>query len=192
MLLVANAMEVLLAGCGGSRQEDGSSQQQQSDAAKIDSASGCAGYGSADLQQEGSGVVSNGKIAFERLPDGGPPPHDDIYVIDVDTAGICKLTSTAAEFQVSASPTWSPDGNKIVFYDKNAINVTNTDGSGLKKLTDTVPALSAHAWSPEGERIAFVKQSDPYVINADGTEWKRVALEVGPEGYLGAVSWGRG
>jgi hypothetical protein len=162
------------------------------------SAGGCAGYGSADLQQEGSGVVFNGKIAFERLPDGGTPPYDDIYVIDVDTAGICTLTSTAAEFQVSASPTWSPHGNKIASYDKNAINVTNTDGSGLKKLTDTVPVLSAHAWSPEGERIAFAKLSDLYVINADGTERKRVTLEVGPEsflgpeGFLGAVSWGRG
>jgi dipeptidyl aminopeptidase/acylaminoacyl peptidase len=86
-----------------------------------------------------------------------------IYLIDMATAGLRKLTSTGN------SPTWSPDGDKIAFYDKDAINLINPDGSEWKELTDAVPDQPAQAWSPDGERIAFVKQSDLYMINADGS-----------------------
>jgi len=111
---------------------------------------------------------------------------DGIYVINMDIAGLCQLTSTGI------SPTWSPDGNKIAFYDKDAINVINADGSVRKKLTDTAPAQSPAAWSPDGERIAFVKQADLYVINADGSGLRRLASKVAPEESGFAVSWGRG
>jgi Tol biopolymer transport system component len=98
-----------------------------------------------------------------------------IYVIDVDTTTICKLTSTAGQYGDTAAPAWSPDGNKIAFYDKEAINVINTDGSGQKELTDTVPDLSAPTWAPDGKRIAFVNQADLYVINADGSGLRPLA-----------------
>jgi len=104
-----------------------------------------------------------------------------IYVIDVDTAGICKLTSTAGQYHVSELPAWSPDGDKIAFYDKEAINVINADGTERKELTDTVSDPSAPAWAPDGKRIAFVKQGDLYVINADGSGLRRLANTTGPE-----------
>jgi len=92
-----------------------------------------------------------------------------IYVINVDGTGLYKLTSTAA------SPTWSPDGNKIAFYDKSAIYLINPDGSGRKELTGDIPDPTYPVWSPDGERIAFVKRSDLYVINADATGLRRLA-----------------
>jgi Tol biopolymer transport system component len=345
MLLAATAMAVLLAGCQRT-QQDGSSSQQQSRAASINSAGACTGSAGADLQQEGRGEVSNGKIAFSRAnadltsriyvidedgtnetrltdnplgaggpvwsPDGeqiafarrredpnptdiyvmdadgtnerpladnaamrfGPtwspdgkqiaylrspaespgvaddvymidengtnetrltqthsvpetstrlglpvwspagnkiafsssaitttPPSSDspesagastapaadmtgIYVIDVDTASICKLTSTAGQYGDTAAPAWSPHGNKIAFYDKEAIHVINTDGSGQKELTDTVPDLSAPTWAPDGKRIAFVNQADLYVINADGSGLRPLANTTENGDYL--------
>jgi Tol biopolymer transport system component/outer membrane murein-binding lipoprotein Lpp len=365
MVLGAAALAVLLAGCSRSQQEDRSNSQHgsgsqdgisswlQSEAADIDSAGACTGSAGADLQQEGRGEVSNGKIAFSRtnadltsrvyvidedgsnetgltdnLPSaGGPvwspdgeqiaftrqredptptdiyvmdadgtnerpladnpamrlgsawspdgaqiaflrspaestaydiymidedgtnerrltqthsepetstnlglpvwspdgnkiafsssaitttPPSSDspesagastapaadmtgIYVIDVPTAGICKLTSTAGQYQVSAAPAWSPEGNKIAFYDKEAINVINADGTERKELTDltdNVPDLSAPAWAPDGERIAFVNQADLYVINADGSGLRRLANTTVSSGSLPAWSPG--
>jgi Tol biopolymer transport system component len=126
------------------------------------------------------------KIAFSSSTITVTPPSSDspesasastapaaemtgIYVIYMDTAGLCKLTSTGD------SPTWSPDGDKIAFYDKEAINVINPDGSERKELTDAVPDQPAQAWSPDGERIAFVKQSDLYVINANSSGLRRLA-----------------
>jgi Tol biopolymer transport system component len=133
------------------------------------------------------------KIAFSSSAITTTPPSSDspestgpstapaadmtgIYVIDVDTAAICKLTSIAGPYQVSAgAPAWSPEGNKIAFYDKEAINVINTDGTQRKELTDTVSDPSDPAWAPDGKRIAFVKQGDLYVINADGSGLRRLA-----------------
>ena len=116
-----------------------------------------------------------------------------IYLIDMATADLCKLTSTGT------SPTWSPDGDKIAFYDKDAINLINPDGSERKELTDAVPDQPAHAWSPDGEKIAFPYPAAPgaagadlCVMNADGTEWKRVAVKVRPDEVPPAASWGKG
>ena len=96
-----------------------------------------------------------------------------IYVIDVDTAGLCKLTSTGT------SPTWSPDGNKIAFENAFAIYVINSDGSGQKELTNAVPTavpeLSPPVWAPDSERIAFAKKTDLYMRNADGSGLRRLA-----------------
>ena len=89
-----------------------------------------------------------------------------MYVIDMETADLCKLTSTVAPF------TWSPEGNKIAFSDNDAIYVINVDGTGRQELTRTGYSL---AWSPEGNKIAFVKQAGLYVTNPDGSGLRRLA-----------------
>jgi hypothetical protein len=86
----------------------------------------------------------------------------------------------AGQHRTNEAPAWSPDGNKIAFYDKDAINVINADRSGRKELTDTVPDLSAPAWAPDGERMAFVKRADLYVINANGSGLRRLANTTEP------------
>jgi TolB protein len=94
-----------------------------------------------------------------------------IYLINVDGTGLCKLTS--ADLVEDADPVWSPDGEKIAFYDNESINVINTDGSGRKKLARGASAV----WSPDGQKIAFVvnDSSDLHVINADGGGLRRLA-----------------
>ena len=94
---------------------------------------------------------------------------------------------------------WSPDGKRIAFvgqYDLD-LNVINADGSGRKRLANTisyysssdsssvVPSNAYPAWSPDSKKIVFFcpappgsKGRDLCMINADGTEWQRLALEV--------------
>ena len=98
-----------------------------------------------------------------------------IYLIKVDSTGLCKLTSVSEDnFLQGVGPVWSPDGNKLAFYDFGAINVINADGSGRKELTGS-NAPPQHAWSPDGQRIAFIDASSELsVINADGRGLRRL------------------
>jgi Tol biopolymer transport system component len=125
------------------------------------------------------------------------------YMINVDGNGLCKLASTELKGRGGDahvwSPAWSPDGEKIAFYDYDAFNVINADGTGRKELTKTVRAqpperdagLAQHVWSPDGTKIAFISESlgrsHLYVMDADVTNRTRLAIDVGE-----FVSWGSG
>jgi len=98
-----------------------------------------------------------------------------IYISNADGTGLCKLTSISDTHAGEAGPTWSPDGNKIAFYDPHAIYLINDDGTGRKALTGNILDPPLQAWSPDGERIAFVKGLKLYVVNADGTGMRRLA-----------------
>lgn len=61
------------------------------------------------------------------------------------------------------NPAWSPDGSQIVFQRNEPpvpgmweIYVVNSDGTGLRNLTNTPGSSEQHpAWSPDGKRIVF-------------------------------------
>jgi TolB protein len=120
---------------------------------------------------------------------------DPTYVINTDGSGRKPLVE-------GYSAVWSPDGQKIAFVTDSKLpnvwllHVINADGSGLRRLTNTIGApLPPPAWSPDGEKIAFPCSADPgatanalCVIMADGSEWKRISLKVAAA--IG-VSWGR-
>jgi Tol biopolymer transport system component len=190
MLLAATAMVVLLAGCGGRQQQDGSNSQhgsdshQQSEVARIDSAGECTGRGGTGQPQQSHGEVSNGKIAFERFTtSGNPPPDAALYLIDEDGTNETRLTSGAV-------PSWSPDGQKIAFVSiprdgkPSDIYVLDADGTNKVRVADDPAAGHGPAWSPDGEQIAFVRNvhnategsetaqtaQDIYVIDEDGTD----------------------
>jgi Tol biopolymer transport system component len=77
------------------------------------------------------------KVAF--ISKGRPDDPDAIYVANTDGSKRGKLTELASD---SADPSWSPDGEHIVFlnYGKNGyrILVMNKDGSGIR-LLDSSP-----------------------------------------------------
>lgn len=101
------------------------------------------------------------RIAYQRS--GGS--YDDIWVMDSD--GSDKHPLTTAAQRGGGTPTWSPDGSRIVFVrnggdgDAGAdIWTMAADGSDQTLFADEGGwGLSAPEWSPDGTTIAYV-QSD--------------------------------
>jgi Tol biopolymer transport system component len=80
------------------------------------------------------------------------------------------------------SPSWSPDGTKIVFYSErdgnSEIYVMQADGSHPTRLTHTAASEGYPNFSPDGSRISFDTDRDGnfeiYVMNADGSQPTRL------------------
>ena len=84
-------------------------------------------------------------------------------------------------------PSWSPDGQKIVFASTRAshptqnIFVINLDGTGLKQLTfsDSGYGNNFPAYSPDGNRIAYISDRGDsvrsvFIMQADGSGQKQL------------------
>ncbi len=113
-------------------------------------------------------------------------------VVIVDTSGgnpqMVHFDDTGGGVE---SPSFSPDGSKIVFRKPYAwgggvgqIWVVNVDGSDAKKLTTEGGRWPS--WSPDGSKIVYTRYSldDPdqegsgelYIMNADGSGKKRITF----------------
>jgi Tol biopolymer transport system component len=92
-----------------------------------------------------------------------------IWIINSDGTGGARVGSTQ---QNDGWPTFSPDGRQIAFVRRagrfDSIFVVNTDGSGLRQVTNDV-TVEDPEWSPDGTRFTFSNGFDLYVVNADGT-----------------------
>src|SRR4029079_7445128 len=103
--------------------------------------------------------------------DSGVECNFDIYVVNADGTGLTRLTDDPA---LDPAPTWSPDGSKIAWASRNAVQlprefklwVMNANGTGKTQLTST--GGDAPNWSPDGSKIAFGANTIN-VINPDGT-----------------------
>jgi len=63
------------------------------------------------------------------------------------------------------------------------IYVVNSDGTGIRRLTNDLTYEGQPSWSPDGSRIAFVYVKDEgdgysnyhiYIMNADGSNWAQL------------------
>jgi len=94
----------------------------------------------------------------------GPSTYS-LYLMDADGTNIRPVNE---DIRVG-SASWSPDGNRIVYYDFTGIQIINRDGTGQVRLTSD-PTDTDPAWSPDGGRIAFSRGYRLYLMNADGTD----------------------
>jgi len=135
------------------------------------------------------------RIAFTRNEDVGESTtftDDDVFVMDADGDDVRQLTPEA-DGKMSGQPSWSPDGDHIVFMRGQSVHsavpsrfgalfVMRADGSEVRRLTggpDTAPA-----WSPDGRAIAFTRgenlssftrvNMDIYVADPEGGAPRRL------------------
>jgi TolB protein len=93
-----------------------------------------------------------------------------------------KLTREASGWPYAALA-WSPDGRKLAFTsdrDGNAeVYTINSDGSGLRRLTNNPEYDGDAVWSPDGRQLVLVSNRDGgygvYIVNADGSGQRRLA-----------------
>jgi Tol biopolymer transport system component len=120
---------------------------------------------------DGSVIAFTGRTAHQ---DGST--DSDVYLINPVGTGIVNITRTPSQWETS--PTWSPDGGRILFqmYEEPAsgLYVMNADGTERTLLTSDPNSVGRGAWSPDGSQIVFhgfVPEQEGYdlfLMDADG------------------------
>ena len=118
--------------------------------------------------------------------------------MDVDGANQTQITNEPGYLHLT--PSWSPDGKRIVFsrcdlpfgfLSSCDIAVINADGSHLRTVVGGHLIHSRPQFSPDGKRIVFQSDragavSSVWVVNSDGSHLRRVTkantLASGPTG----------
>lgn len=106
--------------------------------------------------------------------------NDDVYVMDVATREITRLTDHPG---IDTGPAWSPDGTQISFDSDRGgsddVYVMNADGTDVVRLTDSPASDRGGAWAPDGTKLAFTSErtgdSEIFVMNADGSAQHNVS-----------------
>jgi Tol biopolymer transport system component len=122
-----------------------------------------------------SGSESNDEVPSESRPatasePATPSEHSDIYVVDVESRQLGRLTDNGGE-KVADSPSWS-DAGKIAFGEPacercaSRLFATDAEGSGRERISSDVENVYQPAWSPDGREIAAARPgSGIYVID---------------------------
>jgi Tol biopolymer transport system component len=149
------------------------------------------------------------KITFERA--FGPIVNNSaavvaIFTMNADGSDLTQLTQTSTPTSSEDhQPQWSPNGKEIAFVRHNttaepqngsAIEVMNSDGSNVRRLTPWSMRATDPRWSPNGKRILFnsywhpvqFKSANLFAIRPDGTH--RVQLTHYTGGTLQAFADG--
>lgn len=141
-------------------------------------------------------------IAFQSLRDGVPA----IFVVRPDGSGLRKVTDPpdhepgAGPPADDSHPRWAPDGESIVF-NRNAaegnaeVFEIDTDGTGLRRLTDWPDHDTYASISPDGRRLLWRRitleggkaesgrNSEIFIANRDGTEVRNLTNHPAFDGY---------
>ena len=129
-------------------------------------------------------------------PDGIPTITDyGIYVMDAD--GRNRTQVLALPSDVSArSPSWSPDGKRIVYASYPGTIITmDLDGSNPRLVVAPTAIFGDSdrpSYSPDGTKILFSSQREGkwqiYVVNVDGSNETRLSPEEVEREYVPAWS----
>lgn len=119
-------------------------------------------------------------IAYQCLPQQSTSTAQArLCVTDTQGHGLSRVV---AEEQPSADFSWSPDGSRILFGERNkkakAIYTAGINASPPLLLTTANLILAHPQWSPDSKQILFSDidhgKEGIYVINADGSDRRRL------------------
>ena len=112
------------------------------------------------------------RIAYVARGSGGA---SDLFVIDADGTHAGRITWT--EGVDETSPSWSPDGKRLVVERGGAIVTVRADGAGEHRIA----AGWEPAWAPRGRQIAFSNGDDLYRVDAGGSRLVALTSTPAPE-----------
>ena len=129
-------------------------------------------------------------FAAENLGSDDPYWGRHIWVIEADGSNMVQLTSGD---QWDNRPSWSPDGNQIVFqrgfFEGDSYIVTiDVDGSNETPLTAGFPEDYGPSWSPDGATIGYVTGHGQLALMApDGSNRREIVANHAV--LFGGMSW---
>lgn len=114
-----------------------------------------------------------------------PKPHQSgIYIINTDGIRQFRVFLTNEAPASINHPSWSPDGERIVFSTFRGIVVMDRDGSNPIKLNPDHEGFHPD-WSPDGSKIVFVSGFDGndnlFTVSPEGGKWTRITVHPGNE-----------
>jgi Tol biopolymer transport system component len=158
-----------------------------------------------DVDKRSTGATASEMYSGVDWTSGGDLPVDalDLYVMNSDGGGqVCLTCDSNHSPSWAFTPTWSPDGSKVAFFDYDftelpqwheEVMVAAADGSELRSLarfpTQDIPLMTLvktsgpPVWSPDGTQLAFSAQNGDnyavFVVDEDGANLRLVAAEPG-------------
>jgi Tol biopolymer transport system component len=109
-------------------------------------------------------VEFEGKLVFSSEYKNKMPGY--IHIINVDGTNEIILPKEGGLY------VWSPDGNKIAYYQMDGIYVVNSDGTGeIQIVNSSAHNYSGFSWSPDGKILLTETglNGGIYIVNADGS-----------------------
>ncbi|MBN1305892.1 MAG: serine/threonine-protein kinase [Anaerolineales bacterium] len=111
-------------------------------------------------------LAGSGQIAFVSDRTGSP----QLYLVNVDGTDLHPIT---AMDDGACQPSWSPDGQRLVFtspcigrddfFVDTFLYIINADGTGLFMLPSEDGGDFEPDWSPDGEKILFTSKRDGHL-----------------------------
>lgn len=130
------------------------------------------------------------KLLFSRGDGAG---HYSLAVTELASGITSQLVSTGPiAYEQSASYSWSPAGNRVVWLDAKGLFDVRADGQGRTRLRRAPwigwpPGVGKATWSPSGDALAF-EEGGLRSIRPDGTGLKTLA----DRGSIELLAWVQG
>jgi hypothetical protein len=116
------------------------------------------------------------KYLYER----GDLSPKEIWQANADGSSQKKITTATCTV---ANPSWSPDGEQIIFQDCKDVEgypeiyTVNIDGTNRKRLTNNRIWEGEAQWSPDGKTIVYTRDTGIWLMNSDGTNARKITNE---------------